>query len=76
MMLFTFHQSLRDLYDSVIEFYVNNSMRLRCDALIGHFRLDVGCIYDQPSECYVAGAENHFEHISSDLREVSIHCVT
>nr|CAB3264165.1 myoferlin [Phallusia mammillata] len=53
MMLFTFHESLRDLYDMFVEFHVNNSMRIRADALIGFFKLDVGFIYDQPSHAFV-----------------------
>ena len=47
-MMFNFHESLKDLYDFVFEFTVNNSRKMRSDALIGSFKLDLGNVYDQP----------------------------
>nr|XP_026691585.1 myoferlin isoform X3 [Ciona intestinalis] len=53
MLMFNFNESLRELYDYVFEFSVNNSRRLRSDALIGSFKFDVGSIYDQPGHAFV-----------------------
>ena len=47
-MMFNFHESLKDLYDFIFEFTVNNSRKMRSDALIGSFKLDLGNVYDQP----------------------------
>lgn len=46
-MIFNFKESLKDLYDFVLDLTVNNSKRMRSDALIGHFKLDLGNVYDQ-----------------------------
>lgn len=40
--------SLKDLYEVMFEFDVSNSRKMRSDALIGSFKLDVGSVYDQP----------------------------
>lgn len=49
MLMFQYsHISLKDLYETVFEFTVNNSRKMRSDALIGSFKLDVGSVYDQP----------------------------
>ena len=47
-MMFNFHESLKELFDFVFEFSVNNSRKMRADALIGSFKLDLGSVYDQP----------------------------
>ena len=52
MLMFNFHESLKDLYDFIFEFSVNNSRKMRSDALIGSFKLDVGSVYDQPGNVY------------------------
>jgi len=54
MLMFQYsHISLKDLYETVFEFTVNNSRKMRSDALIGSFKLDVGSVYDQPDHAYV-----------------------
>nr|XP_039273403.1 myoferlin-like isoform X2 [Styela clava] len=53
MMIFNFKESLKNLYDCIIELTVNNSKRLRSDALIGFFKLDLGNVYDQQGHAYV-----------------------
>ncbi|XP_076821667.1 myoferlin-like isoform X3 [Clavelina lepadiformis] len=53
MLMFNFHESLKDLYDFIFEFSVNNSRKMRSDSLIGSFKLDVGSVYDQPGHAYV-----------------------
>uniref|UniRef100_H2Z7I4 C2 domain-containing protein n=1 Tax=Ciona savignyi TaxID=51511 RepID=H2Z7I4_CIOSA len=50
LLMYNFHESLKELYDYVVEFTVNNSRKLRSDSLIGSFKLDVGSIYDQPGK--------------------------
>lgn len=52
MMMFNFNESIKNLYDYVVEFNVNNSKRLRSDALIGAFKLDIGNVYDQPGKLH------------------------
>uniref|UniRef100_H2ZAE1 C2 domain-containing protein n=1 Tax=Ciona savignyi TaxID=51511 RepID=H2ZAE1_CIOSA len=53
LLMFNFNESLKELYDYVFEFALNNSRKLRSDALIGSFKLDVGTIYDQPGHAFV-----------------------
>ncbi|XP_078489340.1 myoferlin [Ciona intestinalis] len=53
MFLFTFKESLKELYDYIFEFTVNNSRNMRSNGLIGTFKLDVGSIYNQPGHAYV-----------------------
>lgn len=49
MLMFQYSQiSLKDLYETMFEFTVNNSRKMRSDALIGSFKLDIGSVYDQP----------------------------
>ena len=36
-----------ELFDEVIEFQVCTSQRLRSDALIGSFKIDVGTVWDE-----------------------------
>ena len=49
MLMFQYSDiSLKDLYETMFEFTVNNSRKMRSDALIGSFKLDVGSVYDQP----------------------------
>ena len=45
--------SLKDLYEVMFEITVNNSKKMRSDALIGSFKLDVGSVYDQPGSLSV-----------------------
>ena len=51
MLMFQFSGvSLKELYEKMFEFIVNNSKKLRSDSLIGSFKLDLGSVYDQPGE--------------------------
>ena len=48
-MMFAFHKSLKELFDIIFEFSINNSRKIRSDGLIGSFKLDLGTVYEQPS---------------------------
>ncbi|XP_022096608.1 dysferlin-like isoform X4 [Acanthaster planci] len=43
---FNFHASPAELFDEVINFQVFNSRKLRSDAFIGNFELDIGTVYE------------------------------
>ena len=47
-MMFNLHESLKELFDFVFEFSVNNSRKMRAESVIGCFKLDLGNVYDQP----------------------------
>ena len=52
LLMFRYNTSLRELYDYSCDFQVNNSKKLRSDALIGSFKLSIGSVYDQDGKCY------------------------
>uniref|UniRef100_H2ZHS9 C2 domain-containing protein n=1 Tax=Ciona savignyi TaxID=51511 RepID=H2ZHS9_CIOSA len=78
LLMYNFHESLKELYDYVVEFTVNNSRKLRSDSLIGSFKLDVGSIYDQPGK--TLQKKHNFANLIILLRpqklNIMLHCLT
>ncbi|KAJ8025764.1 Dysferlin [Holothuria leucospilota] len=50
---FNFNASPAELFDEVVNLEVFNSKKLRSDALIGNFQLDVGTIYEEDDHCFL-----------------------
>ncbi|XP_038071057.1 myoferlin-like isoform X3 [Patiria miniata] len=48
---FNFHASPAELFDDNVNFQVFNSRKLRSDAFIGNFELDIGTIYEADNHC-------------------------
>ena len=41
---------MKELYDEILEIFVNNSNKVRSDSLIGSFKLDLGSVHEQPGK--------------------------
>ncbi|KAK3589425.1 hypothetical protein CHS0354_020754 [Potamilus streckersoni] len=50
---FNFHASPAELMDEMLEFTVLHSKRMRSDALIGSFKMDIGMVFAEPNHAQI-----------------------
>ncbi|XP_060557298.1 dysferlin-like isoform X3 [Ruditapes philippinarum] len=50
---FNFNASPAELFDELLEFTVFNSRKLRSDAMIGSFKMDIGMVWEQGNHAFV-----------------------
>eukprot|EP00058_Branchiostoma_floridae_P024963 XP_002610453.1 hypothetical protein BRAFLDRAFT_124267 [Branchiostoma floridae] len=53
LFFFNFHESPAELFGDMIEIQVFNSRKLRSDAFIGSFKLDIGVVHRQPNHAFL-----------------------
>ncbi|KAL4231637.1 hypothetical protein ACF0H5_009217 [Mactra antiquata] len=49
---FNFHAAPSELFDELLEFTVFNSRKLRSDAMIGSFKMDIGMVWEQANHAF------------------------
>ncbi|XP_066277223.1 dysferlin-like isoform X3 [Branchiostoma lanceolatum] len=53
LFFFNFHESPAELFGEMIEIQVFNSRKLRSDAFLGSFKLDIGVVHRQPNHAFL-----------------------